>query len=399
MKGPFTVLVVVPRIVLSTAVLSRVSFCSLVMALSLATACRGDIAPPAADPRVIWSVVVPNGAVRPAVDADHVYFGDLDHRIYAVDRASGKIAWTTQNNPIGGPGFQAGSGSAVAGPVVAIPDAYVFGLDRASGALRWQFHPPNTGFSWFPASDATTIYAGSGDGRVFAIDATTGTERWGVRVADDTGGAAFSPVVFRDTLYVGYLRRTIPRSGGVGALDAKTGAILWYTEFAQGAPNSASSSHGNVAIVNDVVIAASDGGEIYALRRATGAVEWLAPRVPILGMPVDDDRPVSVSGQIVLAGSSGGTVTGYAASTGAQLWQITLQGSVVYQFASDQARAFIVDLGGRIVALDAATGAIAWTFGGFMDTHGVMLSPPMLNGNVVYVGGEKASYALRAYDP
>jgi outer membrane protein assembly factor BamB len=283
--------------------------------------------------------------------------------------------------------------------VVAIPDAFVFGIDAASGALRWRFHPKHTGFSWFASSDQTTIYAGSGDGRVFAIDAASGSARWGVRIADDSGGAAFSPVVFSDTIYVGYLRRTTPRTGGIGAIDARTGARLWYTEFIHGASRSASSSHGNVAIVNDVIIAASDGGEIYALKRATGAVVWQAPRVPLPAMTIDDDRPVAASGQIVLAGSSGGTVTAYVGSTGKLLWQRTLEGSVTSPIATDENRAFIVDLSGRIVAIDVAMGNIAWAFGGSVSRYGAILSAPIVRGNVVYVGGEKASYALRAHAP
>jgi outer membrane protein assembly factor BamB len=347
--------------------------------------------------RVIWRAPIPRSALIPVTDEKQVYFADMDHTLHSVDKKTGRIRWTKRVDAVGLLGFTAGVGLALVGDVVAVPDGAVFGVDRVSGSSVWRFLPPRSGFSWRLPADATTIYAASGDGRVFAIDPTSGAARWEARIADDSGGAAFTSTVFRDTLFVGYLRRTNPRSGGLAALDAKTGARLWYTEFTRSRPNSLSSSHGDVAIVNDLVVVASDGGEILALDRATGALRWQAPRVQASEI-VGDIRPLVAVGQLVVAGSTLGTVTAYDAATGAQRWRQKLLGTVEFPFAADARQVYIVDSAGRLVALDGATGRVAWTFGGSITAEGSMLVGATVNDGVVYVGGTNASYALRAHN-
>jgi outer membrane protein assembly factor BamB len=337
------------------------------------------------------------------VDADRVFFGDFNHQIIAVDRETGKAIWTRRTEAPGGPAFQSGDATTVAGPVVAIADAYLFGINRFSGKPRWGFFPDTiTAFFSFISSNATTVFAGSGDGRVYAVDATTGQQKWAVRIADDTGGVSFNPTLFRDTVYVGYLRKTIPRTGGLGAFDAATGTRLWYAEFTQHQPGSSAASHGNAVFVDDLVIAASDGGEVFALERSTGTVRWKAPR-SFQDDSFDDRRPLVVSGQIVVAGSLSGLVTAYDPTTGQQLWTHKRGGSVIHALAADSSRIFLVDLGGSLVALDAADGRLAWTvgrntYGGYNDPIGAIQSAPIVVDGVVYVGGEKAGYAFRARD-
>jgi outer membrane protein assembly factor BamB len=365
----------------------------------LAVSCGESPLPPLSDPRIVWTAAVAGGSVRPSVDGSRVFFGDLSHQIIAVDRQTGKTLWVRRNDVGGGPGFQAGDGTTVAGPVVAIADAFLFGIDRPTGQQRWRFFPDTTtGFFSYIASDSATVYAGSGDGRAYAVDAMTGLQRWAVRVADDTGGVSFNPTLFRDTLYVGYLRRTIPRTGGLAALDASTGSRIWYVEFSPLQQGFSAASHGNAVFVNDLVIVASDGGEIIALERATGLVRWKAPRGGPPRNTVDDDRPLVVAGQVVVAGALNGIVIAYDVNTGQQLWTHVRQGSVNDPLASDGSRVFLVDLGGALVALDASDGKLAWSFGGNNQGRGAMLSAPIVVDGVVYVGGEKAAYALKARD-
>jgi outer membrane protein assembly factor BamB len=349
---------------------------------------------PQPHPRVIWSAPIAWATLRPSFDSAYVYFGDEQHRVFQLARKDGRRVWQAQATPSRGPNFQLATGSVVAGPVVAVPDAQLFGLDRTDGTVRWR--SSIICFSHAPATDGENVYAGCGDGRTFSFEAPTGALKWTARVADDTGGVIFNPVVHSDTVYVGYMRRTNPATGGVGAIEARTGRRVWYREFERS--RGATSSHGDAKIVNDLVIAASDNGEIYALERSTGNVRWKAPRIPVPGDARNDTRPLAVVGQHVIAGSSGGEVQALDAATGSMRWKKELRGSIVVPFASDSARVFIVNPGGRILALDASTGAIAWTFGSSSEENVMILGKPALRGDTVFVGGAKAVFALRAYD-
>jgi hypothetical protein len=73
----------------------------------------------------------------------------------------------------------------------------VFALDRASGTEKWVF---DTGYKVrsSPAVVGGVVYIGSGDGNIYAIDSNDGTERWAFDAADyvDT-----SPAVVGGRLY------------------------------------------------------------------------------------------------------------------------------------------------------------------------------------------------------
>ena len=62
-----------------------------------------------------------------------------------------------------------------------------------------------------------TVYAGSDDGTVYALDAATGGLRW----AYTAGDSVSDPAVAGGTVYVG------GHDGTVYALDAATGRLRW----------------------------------------------------------------------------------------------------------------------------------------------------------------------------
>ncbi|MSQ40110.1 MAG: hypothetical protein EXR55_00285 [Dehalococcoidia bacterium] len=146
----------------------------------------------------IWST--------PTVSGDIVYFGSLDHRVYALRIDDGVEVWR----------FQA-EGGFVASPEVVEGKAYVGALDRrlyaldaATGRKVWEF----TGGNWFwakPASDGKLVYAGNVDGFVYALDARTGKEAWRF----DTKGPVMAPPLLTAT-------------GLIVASDRKDGVRLWF---------------------------------------------------------------------------------------------------------------------------------------------------------------------------
>ena len=120
-----------------------------------------------------------------------VYFGSGDHNVYALDQRTGALRWKFAT------GGRVSASPAVAGGTLYIGsfDGNFYALDAASGSLRWKFategerrfsgrhlHGAQPAaevmpdpFDLFLSSpggrQANTVYFGSGDGNVYALDA------------------------------------------------------------------------------------------------------------------------------------------------------------------------------------------------------------------------------------
>lgn len=159
----------------------------------------------------------------PAYADGRVFVGSWDSRFYAVDAASGRELWRHQggtddllHNQVG---FQ--SSPAVAGDTVYVGgrDARLHALDARTGALRWQFA---TGVSWVVSSPAVAgervVFATSDSSRLHVVDARSGRGL----IDEDTSAFVFSsPVIAGDVLLVGVLNGTLQ------ARDLASGALLW----------------------------------------------------------------------------------------------------------------------------------------------------------------------------
>jgi len=138
--------------------------------------------------------------------------------------------------------------------LVSTTTSKVIALDAESGAERWRFDPfaerarkcesPHRGVTlWAGAGGAETVFSGTCDGRLLALDPKTGRLRPGFAEggvldlrpgADARDGEAYGvtspPAIYRDLVIVGALApEGVPRgpSGDVRAFDARTGKEAW----------------------------------------------------------------------------------------------------------------------------------------------------------------------------
>ena len=110
-----------------------------------------------------------------------------------------------------------------------------------------------------PAVANGIVYVGSVDGKLYALDASTGAYLWSYFMAD---WISSSPAVANGVVYLGgILRRTLY------ALNASTGALKWSYETGGGIGSSP-------AAVNGVVYVGSEDGNLYALDAQTGTLLW-----------------------------------------------------------------------------------------------------------------------------
>ena len=153
-----------------------------------------------------------------------------------------------------------GTGSLECTPIVANGVMYVTSgptsvsaLDLKSGKPLWEWTRPiapsvlNLGFPrvnrGVSISD-NTVYVGTLDGYLVALDARAGIERWAVHVGDNPTGHAVTaaPLIVGDKVIVGISGGEAGIRGFLDAYDAKTGKQVWrfWTVPSPGEPGSES---------------------------------------------------------------------------------------------------------------------------------------------------------------
>lgn len=104
-----------------------------------------------------------------------------------------------------------------------------------------------------------TVYAGSVDRKVYAVDLATGQVRWSSRLGGIIGGGV---LVVGDTVYAASGRP----EGKVYALDAHTGRRLWRT--------TTGTVSAPLALIHGAVVAQTQRGDVFALDPTAGTVRW-----------------------------------------------------------------------------------------------------------------------------
>jgi glucose dehydrogenase len=128
----------------------------------------------------------------PIVTDDTVYLQDINSNVQAVDRATGEVKWTKNYDSlsVGPNGVAIGGGLVVGGTADG-----AFALDAETGEVVWEklklIRDDSEGvdmaplvwndtvyISTVPGTELADFYRGNGRGIVFALDLTTGEEKW-----------------------------------------------------------------------------------------------------------------------------------------------------------------------------------------------------------------------------
>jgi tRNA A-37 threonylcarbamoyl transferase component Bud32 len=137
-------------------------------------------------------------------------------------------------------------------------DSTVYALDADTGRERWSFETGDRIWESSPAVVDGTLYIGSGDNSVYALDADDGTERWSFET-DDT--IKSSPAVANGTVYVGSW------DDHLYALDADDGTERWSFDTGFGPSSSP-------AVVDGTVYVGDDSGKVVGVSADDGTEQW-----------------------------------------------------------------------------------------------------------------------------
>ena len=201
-------------------------------------------------------------------------------------------------------------------------------------------------------------------GFVVAMDARTGRELWRFRA----GSVESSPLLRGKTLYFGSWDKHLY------AVDIRRGKLRWSYR-ADDEVNTAPAYAGGTIFVG------TDGGRVHAVWAKTGRRRWRNSSFSRFGRREYFYATPTVAYGRVYIGNTDGTVYAYGASSGRLLWA-QKAGSYVYTAAAVWKRTvYVGTYDGFVVALDAATGDRRWRHSGPAAIHG---APTILNGLIYF---------------
>jgi outer membrane protein assembly factor BamB len=256
----------------------------------------------------------------------------------------------------------------------------VYAFDAVTGQPLWHRATPHAFNDEMVVQGGTLVIGDATDGYLYAYDTATGQPRWDQHTGSALGlGATGGAVYTGGAIKAGH-------AGGVTALSADRGTLLWTAEF----PGRLDTNSG-LSVIGGTVYATSAEGSILAYRAADGTRLWQAP----LGKDVTfEGGPVVAGDGMVYACSGDHPPAVYAVSAGS--------GHVIghHSFGPAQYPAYLALAGGMIfaavtrddrlsgpgagdlIALDAKTGRQRWK----VQVAGAVNLGPTPVGNVVYTG-------------
>ena len=181
-----------------------------------------DTTPPEQLDKVLWRFKA-QGFISnsPVIYQGVVFFGstDDDQVFYAVDAETGRQKW---RNSLGSGKYIGrtliSSSAMIADSVVFFGsvDHRLYALDVADGQEKWRYESGGPIIS-SPAVTDGNVYFGSLDGHVYSLDAKSGQKNW---TFTTEGEFLLSPAITDETVY-------IANTSFLYALDSKNGSEVW----------------------------------------------------------------------------------------------------------------------------------------------------------------------------
>ncbi|OIK03938.1 serine/threonine-protein kinase [Streptomyces monashensis] len=311
----------------------------------------------------------------PTVGGDLVYVTSFE--VHALDVATGRRRFKTRD--------VAWSMAVADGRIHASDGPTLFALDAREGTDLWRLSTDAWVYSL--KADHGTVVTGTRGGGVQAWEAATGQKLWETSGCQtDFESPEAGPLVHDGTVYVW-------QNGRLRALEARTGEERWSY------PVGDAASCGGVPVrltpAVDGYVYVSAGTRVIAVEAASGMVRWHfeAPAV-FLSPPTFAPGPAVTGGGVYLADYLG-TVYALDATDGRDRWRIATEARSSIEPVLVAAGHVHVGSGKALYTLDAVTGTPKWRFQAGGDVVG---APAVAEGRIHFGSTDHLLYTLKADD-
>ncbi len=255
------------------------------------------------------------------------------------------------------------------------------------------------GFSWIfktngpvrstPSVYNQTVYFGSSDGNLYAVDLNSGGEKWRF----NTGGAVTSsPSILENKIFIS------SRNGYLFSLDINSGKEIWKFDLGRELPYAWGFDYfiSSPAIEDHEVYIGSGNGKFYSINADKGSLNWkydCGSRIRSTAV---------ISDKFILFGDMNGRFYALNKDKGSLVWKFEVEGikydnskfgfdrkSIMSSAAISGNNVVFGSRDGNLYNLDIQTGKEIWKVS--HGTSWIINSPAIYNG-VVYEGSSDARF-------
>lgn len=223
-----------------------------------------------------------------------------------------------------------------------------------------------------------TVYVGTADNHILALDVNDGSERWGF----ETGHAIWGQPAYRDgILYVASM------DWSVYALNAESGELVWQTELAGALPS-------RPVLGENLMYVSSYDGNVHALDIASGEVQWSAPANDWVW------GGAALSDGVIYYSDIQGNLFAADAETGERIWTketgtaVQTTPVIVNDMLYVASQTSGDTLTGALTAYSIADGRQLWS----QVTSAPLLATPVVVNDTIVVGMQNADDLLIGFD-
>ncbi len=273
-------------------------------------------------------------------------------------------------------------------------DGVLYALDALSGNVKWKFQTSGIIINT-PTVVGELVIFGSADRNLYAVNAITGLLEWNFYTGDFlTGGnIQVAPAASNGTIYFSC------ENGKIYAIDTAVqifGGVKYPTQKWQSIyGNAGGASNSAPTIANGLVFAGASDNTFSAFDAQTGVVKWRYN----INDASNRSNPVVVN-DVVYLSTQNSTMYSLNAITGGLLWQQTTDNNLgAGAFFSSPtvsnntvyvASTFSGAGTNQICAMDITTGAIKWYSDPVPTASGLIIGGPIVSNGLLYGASDNA---------
>ena len=247
-------------------------------------------------------------ALRPMGDGNRIYAASVNGNVVALDPESGKQVWRSKL----GMGLSSGPGVGEGLVVVVGADGYVVALSADDGAELWRAYISGESLAT-PLVHEQWVVVQAVDNKLTALSVFDGAERWTIEQSTPalTMRGSTSPLQVGQSVVTGF------DNGRVMAINLSSGDVEWDSMLAPPSGRSdldrLSDIDGAIAVVGQDLYASGYQGRIASLAAESGQVLW--------AREISSYEGVSADWNNVYSTLDNGELVALNRRSGAEIWR------------------------------------------------------------------------------